>query len=133
MLPIPEPWWFSFMNRIPPLRIRHCLAAQLREIRLEHFGEHGGPLLSEALGIPFRTWSNYEAGVTIPSEIMLRFIEVTSANPHWLRTGIGDKYLPRGWNAPQRRELGQRLSFLAAQASRARQGSAPALEVEAPR
>ena len=81
------------MNRTPPSQTRHWLAARVRAIRIEHFGEHGGHLLAEALGIPFRTWSNHEAGVTVPSEIILRFIDVTGANPHWLRTGIGGKYL----------------------------------------
>ena len=34
-----------------------------------------------------------EAGETIPALIILRFIEVTSAHPHWLLTGEGCRYL----------------------------------------
>jgi hypothetical protein len=68
------------------------LSGRVREIRLERFGEHGGPMLADALGLPFRTWMNYEAGVTIPAPVILRFIEVTGANPAWLLKGEGEKY-----------------------------------------
>ena len=59
------------------LVIKHDLARRIREIRLELFGEYGGPMLSEALELPFRTWHNYESGCTIPAQSILRFIEVT--------------------------------------------------------
>jgi hypothetical protein len=65
------------------------LAGRVREIRRHVFGEQGGPVLAEALGLPERTWSNYEAGVTIPALVILRFIEVCGASPHWLLTGEG--------------------------------------------
>ena len=78
--------------------IKADLARRVREIREELYGEHGGPLLAEALQIPFRTWHNYEAGCTIPAQSILRFIEVTEAHPHWLLTGQGEKYLPRGFD-----------------------------------
>src|SRR3954451_4033372 len=68
------------------------LAGRVREIRRERFGEHGGPMLADALGLPFRTWMNYEVGVTIPAPVILRFIEVTGANPGWLLKGEGEKY-----------------------------------------
>ena len=42
------------------------LAGRLRELRLELYGVHGGPVLAEALGLPARTWAHYESGVTIP-------------------------------------------------------------------
>jgi hypothetical protein len=74
------------------LAIKHELASRIREIRQELYGEHGGPLVAEALGIPFRTWLNYEKGCTIPAPSILRFIELTQANPHWLLTGRGGKY-----------------------------------------
>jgi hypothetical protein len=70
------------------------LARRIREIRIELFGEHGGPLLARALRIPFRTWFAYEAGRTIPAKDMLRFLILTHADPHWLLTGEGDRYLP---------------------------------------
>ena len=57
------------------------------EDREELFGEHGGPIVAESLGIPFRTWLNYENGCTIPaSSASSWFIELTRANPHWLLT-----------------------------------------------
>jgi DNA-binding transcriptional regulator YiaG len=73
--------------------IKFDLARRIREIREELYGEHGGPLLAGALGIPFRTVLNYEDGCTIPAQAILRFIEVTHAHPHWLLTGQGEKYL----------------------------------------
>ena len=66
------------------------LAGRVREIRRRVFGEQGGPRLAEALGLPDRTWRSYEAGVTIPAPVILRFIEVCGASPHWLLTGEGE-------------------------------------------
>ncbi len=75
--------------------LRFDLAHRVRQIRVELYGEHGGPLLAQALRIPFRTWHHYEGGRAIPAQSILRFIEVTDAHPHWLLTGEGDKYLSR--------------------------------------
>ena len=69
-----------------------CLARRVAEIRRERFGEQGATLLATALQIPSRTWLNYEQGATIPALVLLGFIEVTEADPHWLFTGEGDKY-----------------------------------------
>ncbi len=66
-----------------------ALAGRLRDVRLAMYGEDGGPLLAETLGLPARTWANYESGVTIPGLVILRFIEVTGVEPHWLLTGEG--------------------------------------------
>ncbi len=74
------------------LGIKNDLARRIRERRLELYGENGGPLLAAALEVPFRTWLNYEQGCTIPATTMLRFIELTRTNPHWLLTGCGDRY-----------------------------------------
>lgn len=74
------------------LAIKNGLAERIRQVRVELYGEHGGPMVAEALGIPFRTWLNYEQGCTIPAPSMLRFIELTRANPHWLLTGCGVRY-----------------------------------------
>jgi hypothetical protein len=68
------------------------LAARIREIRLDLFGEQGGPLLAAELGLPPRTWANYEAGVTVPASVILRFIDATGTNPQWLLTGEGRRY-----------------------------------------
>ncbi|WP_435016823.1 hypothetical protein TA3x_004402 [Tundrisphaera sp. TA3] len=75
--------------------IKLDLASRVREIREELFGEHGGPMLALEVGVPFRTWMNYEDGCTIPAQAILRFLEVTNAEPHWLLTGEGKKYRPR--------------------------------------
>jgi hypothetical protein len=69
------------------------LSPQLRQIREDVYGEHGAPVLAEALGIPARTWVNYEAGVTVPGPLLLEFIELTGANPRWMLTGQGGQYL----------------------------------------
>lgn len=68
------------------------LAERIRQVREELYGDHGGPLLAQALGLPDRTWSNYEAGVTLPASVLLRFIDLTGADPHWLLTGQGPRY-----------------------------------------
>lgn len=77
-------------------RQRDGLCRRLRQVRLDLYGENGGPVLAEALGLPFRTWANYEAGVTVPALVMLRFIELTGACPHWLLTGDPPRYQPAG-------------------------------------
>lgn len=76
--------------------IKLALAHRVQEVRLDLYGVYGGPLLAEALQIPFRTLHNYESGCTIPAETILRFIEVTGASPHWLLTGEGEKLVTGG-------------------------------------
>ena len=66
-----------------------AIARRLRLVRLELYGEHGGPLLAEALRLPFRTWANFERGVTIPGEVLLEFVEITGCEPLWLLRGAG--------------------------------------------
>ena len=73
--------------------IKDGLARRVREIRVALFGAHGGPLLAESLSLPYRTWHNYETGCTIPATTLLQFIELTGANPHWLLTGQGQRFL----------------------------------------
>src|SRR4051812_3440226 len=78
----------------PPetVHLKSQLAQRLRMVRIELFGEHGGPEFARRLRIPHRTWYNYEVGVTVPAEILLRFLEVTQVEPHWLLHGEGLKY-----------------------------------------
>lgn len=87
------------MEKLPQssdwLTVKLGLAQRVREIREEGYGEHGGPMLAEALNLPFRTWLNYEGGATIPAQVILLFIELTDAHPHWLLTGEGARYQPR--------------------------------------
>jgi hypothetical protein len=65
---------------------------RLRQIRLDLYGEDGGPMLADALQIPYRTWINYESGCTVPGLVLLRFLAVTGACPHWLLTGELPRY-----------------------------------------
>src|SRR3954464_9863594 len=90
------------------VRAKNSLAERLRAIRGELFGERGGPDLARRLGIPVRTWYNYETGVTVPAEIILRIVELTSVEPVWLLRGEGPKYR-RTEKAPSRGE-GQGLA-----------------------
>lgn len=69
-----------------------ALARRVREVRVELYGEGGIEPLAASLGIPARTWQNYEAGVTIPATAILRFIGTTGASPEWLLTGSGERY-----------------------------------------
>jgi hypothetical protein len=71
------------------------LASRIRDVRIALYGENGGPMLAQALGIPFRTLHNYEAGCTIPAHAILRFIRLTGVDPHWLLTGDGARFLDR--------------------------------------
>ena len=84
------------MDEVPPdsdwQTLKSDLAARFREIRVALYGENGGPLLAEALRIPFRTLHNYETGCTIPAHSILRFIELTRVHPHWLLTGLGSRF-----------------------------------------
>jgi hypothetical protein len=68
------------------------LARRVGEIRREVFGEYGTPILAEAIGIPARTWANFESGVTLPAPVVLGLIEVTGVSPRWLYTGEGEKF-----------------------------------------
>jgi predicted ester cyclase len=74
------------------IRRRVEVSERLREVREELFGPTGGPELARRLGVPARTWSNYETGVTVPAEILLDFLAETGASPRWLRTGEGPRY-----------------------------------------
>jgi hypothetical protein len=69
-------------------------AQRIRAIRETLSGERGAPEMAGALGLPVRTWLNYEAGVTIPAPVILLLIEVTGVSPHWLLTGQGDPFRP---------------------------------------
>jgi transcriptional regulator with XRE-family HTH domain len=74
---------------------RHDYTVRIREVRIDCFGEdeRGVSQLALALGIPAQTWANYEAGVTVSAEIILKFIETTGADPRWLLRGEGTRYL----------------------------------------
>jgi hypothetical protein len=67
------------------------VAHRLLEVRLKMYGEDGGLALARALGIPARTWANYESGVNIPGLVLLHSIDATGVDPHWLLTGEGPR------------------------------------------
>ena len=79
-------------NQPESVRTKCSLAERLRSIRSELFGERGGPEMARRLNLPIRTWYNYEAGVTVPAEVVLRFMELTAVEPLWLLHGQGPKY-----------------------------------------
>ena len=52
--------------------------------------------MARRLAIPVRTWYNYEGGVTVPAEVVLKIIELTSVEPSWLLHGKGPKFRHTG-------------------------------------
>ncbi len=74
------------------VRAKLALAERLGTLRSELFGDRGGPEMARRLGIPVRTWYNYEGGVTVPAEVVLKIIELTSVEPAWLLHGKGPKF-----------------------------------------
>jgi hypothetical protein len=81
------------MKTLPTvLRTKQHLAQRITALRIELFGPRGGPELARRLGIPTRTWYNYEGGITVPGEILLKIVEVTSVEPMWLLHGRGPKF-----------------------------------------
>jgi hypothetical protein len=68
------------------------LARRVREVREDLYGEHGAQFLADALELPVRTWVNYEHGVMMPAEIILKLIDATGVSPEWLLTGEEPKY-----------------------------------------
>jgi hypothetical protein len=81
------------MEHEQTLRDKASIARRLQIIRQELYGINGGPVLAGELGLPFRTWANYESGITIPGEVLLSFLKVTNAHPFWLLHASGPKYL----------------------------------------
>jgi hypothetical protein len=79
-------------NAPDAIRVKNGLSERLRQLRTEFYGERGGPDQARTLGIPVRTWYNYENGVTVPAEIILRVVELTAVEPTWLLRGEGPKF-----------------------------------------
>src|SRR5919112_226466 len=117
------------------VRAKCSLAERLRAIRTELFGERGGPELARRLGIPVRTWYNYEAGVTVPAEVVLRIIELTSLEPSWLLSGKGPKFrVSASENSPCTPEARDDLSvraLLRTALRRLEKDASPTLHVDA--
>jgi hypothetical protein len=64
--------------------------------------------MARRLEIPVRTWYNYEGGVTVPAEVVLRIIELTSVEPVWLLHGKGPRF--RQQSRTDQRDLSVRSS-----------------------
>jgi transcriptional regulator with XRE-family HTH domain len=71
---------------------RTAFADRLREVRTDLVGKRGSQELADKLGIPVRTWANYESGIVVPAEIVLRLQVLSSVSARWLLTGEGEKY-----------------------------------------
>jgi hypothetical protein len=80
-----------------------ALSDRVRIVRTVLFGERGGPILARRLRVPQRTLARMEEGRPIAGELILKLIEVTGANPHWLLYGEGEKFAK-----PARRLVGGR-------------------------
>src|SRR5271170_5731537 len=74
------------------VRAKLALAERLAALRLELFGDRGGPEMARRLGIPVRTWYNYEGGVTVPAEVVLKIIALTAVEAGWLLHGEEPKF-----------------------------------------
>lgn len=116
------------------VRAKLALAERLGTLRSELFGERGGPEMARRLGIPVRTWYNYEGGVTVPAEVVLKIIELTSVEPAWLLHGKGPKFrhtnpVRNDAAAPQSMTVGDLLRT-ALQILEGEGGSDPASTVE---
>ncbi|QEH34628.1 hypothetical protein OJF2_31690 [Aquisphaera giovannonii] len=68
------------------------LAARLRLVRRDLYGDDGASAMADALSLPARTWLNYEAGVVLPAGVLLVFIRCTGADARWLLSGEGHPY-----------------------------------------
>src|SRR4051794_6216250 len=81
-------------RRNQPVRAssKAVIAARLQLIRVEIYGEAGCPEIAGQLGLPLRTWINYESGVVIPGDVLLCFLELTGTEPLWLLSGAGAKF-----------------------------------------
>ena len=74
------------------VRVKGAMATRLAELRAELYGDRGGPEMARRLGIPVRRWYNYEGGVTVPADVVLKVIEMTSVEAVWLLHGEGPKF-----------------------------------------
>jgi len=69
------------------------LSERVRAIRRDLFGDDGDAMLAKLLRIPKRRMAQMELCGPIPGHVILAFIEVTGANPSWLLSGQGERYM----------------------------------------
>ena len=79
----------SSKNRPAYVGFKLDLAARLSALRSKLFADQGGPEMARQLGLPARTWDNYERGVTVPGHVILESIRLTSVETEWLLNGQG--------------------------------------------
>jgi hypothetical protein len=77
------------VTRTPIDQDARQVARRLVELRRDHFGEHGGPLLAILIGVSPREWFGYETGKPIPMSVLRKVAEITNTHLEWLRTGRG--------------------------------------------
>jgi transcriptional regulator with XRE-family HTH domain len=70
------------------------LAERLASLRSEFGDSDGTAILAERLGISVDQWKSYECGQPVPGELLIKVVEVTSAELLWLISGAGKKYRP---------------------------------------
>ena len=58
---------------------------------MDLYGECGGPILARRLRISQRRLARMEAGSPFPGQLVLKLIDVTGVNPHWLLSGEGER------------------------------------------
>ena len=56
----------------------------------------GGPILARRCAFRRSTLARMEAGRPIPGVLILKLIEVTGVNPHWLLYGEGEMFRQTG-------------------------------------
>ena len=67
---------------------------RLTTIREELFGPRGRTAMAELLGIRLTTYVRYEESRQLPADLMAKLFQAKRVNPHWLRWGFGEKFLP---------------------------------------
>ena len=68
------------------------LSERICAVRMDLFGECGGPVLARRMGIPLRLLARMEAGSPFPGLLVLKLIEVTGVNSLWLLSGEGERF-----------------------------------------
>jgi hypothetical protein len=79
-------------TRSEVVALRRPIVIRLAELRTRHFGSDGIAACAHRVGVPHRSWYNYEHAVAVPGEVILRVIEATNGEPMWLLYGREPMY-----------------------------------------
>jgi hypothetical protein len=82
---------------VDQVRQKLAIGERLKLLRLELRGEQDYAVFTRSMGIPLRSWYNYELGNSIPAEVILRIIEATDVEPMWLLHGTEPRYREPAW------------------------------------